>query len=186
MTLGELAAGINGVHLDGDPMLSVTSITHDSRAVVPGALFVALPGRNTDGSRFVPQALAKGAAALGLLAGQTVDADVPTLWLDAPRPQLAHLSARFYGQPRSLLIIASASSPMIVCMHAELVLGNFSKYSSALYPPNTPVADAAKLLDEAEDRMLNLYAERAGVRKANSKRFAIVLRLLHCVRPDYS
>jgi hypothetical protein len=38
----------------------------------------------------------------------------------------------------------------------ELVLGNFSKYSSALYPPNTAAADASKLLDEAEDRMLAL------------------------------
>ena len=32
----------------------------------------------------------------------------------------------------------------------DLVLGNFSKYSSALYPPNTPVSKASELLDEAE------------------------------------
>jgi len=45
----------------------------------------------------------------------------------------------------------------------DLVLGNFSKYSSALYPPNTPVSKASELLDEAEQAMLKLYAERAGV-----------------------
>jgi len=40
------------------------------------------------------------------------------------------------------------------------VLGNEKKYSSALYPPNTPVSEASSLLDEAEERMLKLYAER--------------------------
>ena len=36
----------------------------DSRLVVPGALFVALPGERTDGHRFVGEAIARGAAAV--------------------------------------------------------------------------------------------------------------------------
>ena len=48
----------------------------------------------------------------------------------------------------------------------EVVLGKYSKYSSALYPSaGTPPAQAAALLDEAEDRMLRLYAERAQLDK---------------------
>lgn len=43
------------------------------------------------------------------------------------------------------------------------VLGSARKYSSALYPEGTKVEDAAKLLDEAEVRMLRVYAERARI-----------------------
>lgn len=45
----------------------------------------------------------------------------------------------------------------------NLVLGTRHKYSSALYPDNTPVEKALDLLDEAEVRMLELYAERAQI-----------------------
>ncbi|GMH55900.1 hypothetical protein TrRE_jg9004 [Triparma retinervis] len=45
----------------------------------------------------------------------------------------------------------------------EHVLGGARKYSSALYPPSTPVGGARGLLDEAEVRMLELYASRAEI-----------------------
>jgi len=46
----------------------------------------------------------------------------------------------------------------------DIVLGKRRKYSSALYPsPETPVNSAKDLLDDAEDRMLELYAQRARI-----------------------
>lgn len=48
----------------------------------------------------------------------------------------------------------------------NLVLGHRHKYSSALYPPDTPRERALELLDEAEIRMLELYAERAQITAA--------------------
>ena len=48
--------------VSSDP--EITAVTADSRKVVPGALFVALPGASADGRAFIPQALAKGAAAI--------------------------------------------------------------------------------------------------------------------------
>lgn len=44
--------------------LEATSITWDSREVVPGSLFVALPGERVDGHQFVSSALEKGAVAV--------------------------------------------------------------------------------------------------------------------------
>ena len=42
----------------------VTAVTGDSRLVVPGALFVAVPGFTVDGHRFLPEAWQRGAVAV--------------------------------------------------------------------------------------------------------------------------
>src|SRR5258706_12528326 len=55
--------------------VEISALTADSRAVVPGALFAALPGSRADGARFVNDAVAKGAAAI--LA--PLSAEVPAL-----------------------------------------------------------------------------------------------------------
>ena len=44
--------------------LDIACITADSRKVMPGCLFVAVPGTKQDGLAFVPQALRAGAAAI--------------------------------------------------------------------------------------------------------------------------
>ena len=63
LTLKEIAEA-TGARLDGaDPDAIVSAVVTDSRAVVPGALFVALPGERTDGSSFVRDAARSGAAA---------------------------------------------------------------------------------------------------------------------------
>lgn len=62
MLLSQIAAACAGLLLGADREASVESSV-DSREVVPGGLFFALPGEQTDGHQFVPQALAAGAAA---------------------------------------------------------------------------------------------------------------------------
>ena len=42
----------------------ITSIQIDSRAVIPGALFVCMPSQNSDSHSFIPDAIAKGAVAV--------------------------------------------------------------------------------------------------------------------------
>ena len=49
-----------------DDEIYVTSITHDSRKVVPGSLYIALAGRITHGARFIPAAIEQGAVAIAL------------------------------------------------------------------------------------------------------------------------
>lgn len=63
-TLGTLTATMRGAILTGEPSLSVTGVTTDSRAVGPGVVFVAVRGTVADGHRFVADALASGAAAV--------------------------------------------------------------------------------------------------------------------------
>ena len=59
--LSEVAAVVGG-RVRGEDV-TVTSAVSDSRAAVPGALFVALPGERVDGHDFVREAIAGGAAA---------------------------------------------------------------------------------------------------------------------------
>jgi len=83
----------------------VTAITADSRQVQPGALFVACTGGATDGHKYIPDAIAKGAAAVvgeQTLAGLAV----PYIQVENSRQSLAHLAAAFYGFPaRKLTMI---------------------------------------------------------------------------------
>ena len=48
----------------GDAAVDVRSLTHDSEAVTPGALFCCVPGRRADGHDFAADAVDRGAVAL--------------------------------------------------------------------------------------------------------------------------
>jgi len=61
LTLAHLAAATNGVLLDAEPKALATSLVVDSREVRPGAIFAALAGERTDGTRFVRTAVKAGA-----------------------------------------------------------------------------------------------------------------------------
>ncbi len=80
----------------------VSGITHDSRLVRPGDLYVALPGRRQHGAQFAAQAAAAGATAmltdadgerLGAAAG------LPVVLASDPRREMAYAAAGIYGRP---------------------------------------------------------------------------------------
>ncbi|MGA2480624.1 MAG: UDP-N-acetylmuramoyl-L-alanyl-D-glutamate--2,6-diaminopimelate ligase, partial [Spirochaetia bacterium] len=77
------------------------------REVEPGFLFVAMDGQHTDGHRFIPDALRRGAAAV-LLSRMPEGAAETVSWIQVgnPRTSLSPLAAAFYGHPsRSLRVI---------------------------------------------------------------------------------
>ncbi|HEX2469272.1 MAG TPA: UDP-N-acetylmuramoyl-L-alanyl-D-glutamate--2,6-diaminopimelate ligase [Candidatus Limnocylindrales bacterium] len=84
--------------------VEVTGVTHDSRAVRPGMLFVAIPGQHADGHDFVPAAIEAGAA--GAIVEQPVaGVAAPQLVVDAARPALASTAAWWYGDPSHELTV---------------------------------------------------------------------------------
>ena len=99
VTLADLMReGVGGRVLHGDPRTEIAGVRHDSRAVRPRDLFVAMPGREADGARFVRDAVARGAAAI-LTQEELPDVSVPQLVVDDARRQLALAAAVVYGHP---------------------------------------------------------------------------------------
>jgi len=100
-------AGALGVPLSGADR-EITGIALDSRQVQPGQLFVAIPGANADGTRFIPDAIQRGAVAV--CAVRPWDG-VPTLVVPDPREALARLASEFHGHPaRELRMIGITGS----------------------------------------------------------------------------
>jgi len=114
MTVGELlralarAVGIDGQGVSGGPALerACAGVTHDSRRVVPGAVFVALRGVKADGAAFVPQAIAAGASAIVSDGQPAAPVDVPWIVVPDARLALALLAAECFGHPsRQLQVV---------------------------------------------------------------------------------
>jgi len=100
-------AQVTGSILRGTDV-DVRGITHDSRAVQPGDLYVAIPGFTRHGIDFVDEALALGAVAIASDSEgiSKVEAPVPTLTMQSPRLDMALAAAEIYDHPdRQLTMI---------------------------------------------------------------------------------
>ena len=85
--------------------VEITGVCYDTRTMIPGCLFVALPGYKTDGHKFIQTALDKGAAAV--LCRRPPEGAGPWLATPDPRAALAAVSANWFGHPaRELTVLA--------------------------------------------------------------------------------
>ena len=78
--------------------VEVTAVTADSRLITPGALFVAVPGLQTDGAKFIAQARERGAVAV-----------ISSAEVDDPRAAVALIAANFYGRPAEKLALVGVT-----------------------------------------------------------------------------
>jgi UDP-N-acetylmuramoyl-L-alanyl-D-glutamate--2,6-diaminopimelate ligase len=62
--LNDILKEVHIIAKDGNLNISVRDIIFDSRKVIPGCLFVAVKGTQTDGHQYINQAVEKGAAAI--------------------------------------------------------------------------------------------------------------------------
>ena len=90
------------------PPRTVSGLAFDSRRVQPGDLFVALSGAPTDGHRYIPDALGRGAAAV--VGAQPLQAlslaeDAAYVQVENSRQALAHLAAAWYDFPAQKLTV---------------------------------------------------------------------------------
>ncbi len=97
MKLQDLLQGIAVVECTADLNLNIEAIHYDSRKVTPGSLFVAISGFASDGNRFIPMALGKGAAVV--VTAKKPEGEVPYVLVASDRMALAMLGCNFYGHP---------------------------------------------------------------------------------------
>jgi UDP-N-acetylmuramoyl-L-alanyl-D-glutamate--2,6-diaminopimelate ligase len=107
--LSQLATLVSGAP-SGD--VTVYGITHDSRSVQPGDLYVALLGANSHGIDFVDEAIANGAVAIASDsrgAAISNQKGIPAIELSNAREDMAKLAAEVYGHPERKLSITGVT-----------------------------------------------------------------------------
>ncbi len=93
-------------NLLGTLKMDIEQVVYDSRKVNPNSLFVAIPGFKQDGTRFIHEALKKGATAivtqvpLDQISGLGISSKGTTfICVERAREALAHISKEFYNNP---------------------------------------------------------------------------------------
>lgn len=130
-TLADLIPGIDLPAGSGGK--TVTTVTADSRAVVPGSLFFALAGAKDDGRRYIADAIAKGAAAVVAAAGTEVSADVPLITVADPRHVLAIAASRvFPRQPATVVAVTGTNGKTSVANFARQLWSALGLASAAI------------------------------------------------------
>jgi UDP-N-acetylmuramoyl-L-alanyl-D-glutamate--2,6-diaminopimelate ligase len=98
--LSDITKDIDILRVNGDTGIPVTGIAFDSRRVVPGVLFVAVRGSQSDGHEYIGKAIEAGAAAV-------VCEDLPTgitgkatlIFVRDSSRTLGILASAYYGHP---------------------------------------------------------------------------------------
>lgn len=109
MKLSELIRALPSAEVVNPGDAEIHEIVSDSRRAQAGDLFVAYPGVAVDGHRFIPQAVAQGAAAVvaenaemqTLLAAR----GIPLIRVPNGREALSHLAAAWHGFPSRRLTV---------------------------------------------------------------------------------
>ena len=97
MKLGEIVKKLNIIDANVDMDTEISGISYDSRKTRPGDLFVAVKGFETDGHKYIPKAMEKGAAVV--LCQDAPGEGVPYIKTDDCRLGLALSSCAYYKDP---------------------------------------------------------------------------------------
>lgn len=97
MKLKELLKGVEIKGSSANMDMEITAVTYDSRKVTPGSAFLAIVGFVTDGNKYIPAALEKGAAVVITAVEPTEQ--IPYVLVGSDRLAMAQIGANYYGLP---------------------------------------------------------------------------------------
>ena len=103
MKLSDLLADFPYKLLQGNSDSQITSLTYDSRRVVPQSVFVALTGHVTDGHRHVADALNRGAAVVVVERMLKGPISSTVVEVENSRMALAKMASNYFGNPAARL-----------------------------------------------------------------------------------
>ena len=108
MILNNLIQDINDVVIYGEQNIDITSVTHDSRNITKGSLFICIKGYSFDGHTYIDKAIESGAAAIVVEdMPETYHSERTTfIQVKDTREALALISAAWFDYPaRKLTVI---------------------------------------------------------------------------------
>jgi len=103
MYLDQLLEKLEYTCLQGDVHTPVTELIYDSRKATKDCVFVCICGAISDGHKYIPDVIEKGAAAIVVEKDVTVESDVIIIKVDNTRKALAYMAAAYFGYPAEKL-----------------------------------------------------------------------------------
>lgn len=146
--------------------VAIDGLSNDTRAIVPGSLYVALRGERFDGHDFAQAAQAAGAAAL--LVERVLDIDLPQLVVDNSELALARIAAGIQaGRDTEVFAITGSNGKTSVKTLLSAVLAHAAQVQgkSVYATPgnrNNEIGLPLAVLDAPEDAHWAVYEMGAG------------------------
>lgn len=106
LTLKQIAKAVSGELINCDENIVVSSVSTDTRTITEGALFVALKGENSDGHRFIKNAINSGAVCA---ISEVKEADTPLILVEDTSKALLDLAC-CYRKEMHIPVVAVTGS----------------------------------------------------------------------------
>jgi len=104
--LSDYISATDVIDVRGELNRPISGLAIDSRRVVPGNVFFALPGRRTDGNRFIDEAVSRGAVAIvAAVLPRTASTQVTYVHVANPRELVAAVARRYFNKPDGALSV---------------------------------------------------------------------------------
>src|SRR5690554_2016652 len=103
MNLNALLGSYEVIKIQGDINIDITGISHDSREIKEGNMFIAKKGYEADGHNFIGDAIENGASCIVLEKETEVITGITYIWVKETADILAYFSSRYYDEPSKKL-----------------------------------------------------------------------------------
>ena len=129
MKLIELLKHVKILNTVGDTGVEITGVNIDSRRIEAGHLFVAIPGTQTDGHKYIPKAIELGAAAILCEQMPEEQTDgVTYVVVESTESTVGMVATQFFGDPSRKLKLVGVTGTNGKTTIATLLYNMFRKF----------------------------------------------------------
>ena len=129
MKLNELLKNVEVLNILGSDEIEITGVNIDSRHIEPGHLFIAIPGTQTDGHKFIPKAIELGATAvLCEYFPNKREPGVTYIAVESTEDEVGKVATAFYGDPSRKLKLVGVTGTNGKTTIATLLYNMFRKF----------------------------------------------------------
>ena len=129
MKLNELLKNVEVLNILGNAEVEISGINIDSRRIEAGHLFVAIPGTQTDGHKFIPKAIEQGAVAiLCEFFPNRREPGITYIAVESTEDCVGEVATQFYGEPSKKLKLVGVTGTNGKTTIATLLYNMFRQF----------------------------------------------------------